>query len=833
MLLNYLKLSLRLLARNPFFTFINVIGLSIGFAVFFILWQFSEHELKSDQQWKDWQRIARIGCLWEWSDVGNSWQSNKVGIMQPPLSAQLTADFPELESYTRILDRTNFSNELTGFGNTIVVSYENSNHAETKILEEKIVMADANLFEFFSIPLLKGDATHVLKDVNAVVVSQSIAQKYFGQDEPFGKIISINRQPHIITGIFNDLPPNTHLDFQIVLSNQRRVNYWATSFGPPSVSSYVKSSALLDWKELEHKLNQPERIEKYYGHALRLFKSKATNLVQPLNEVAFSQKWRGDQFNPKSEMLLRIFQLVGVLVLLLAFVNFISLTTSRIRLRQKEVATRKVSGAASADFIKQFTIESALVFIIALAFAFTLIQLLKYPLYVALQIPVFEIDQESVVQMLFIVAIMILLSAAYPTYLSMIPKIRDLFSKENQLKGSLALQWSLTSFQLSIAVVLIIWGSMIFHQVTFLLSKDLGFRKENLISINAPVFKTAQYESDIIVFKNRLRSLAGIDNVTACSSVMGDAVRVINVKRSSNSNIVSLDTNGGVDEDFLTLYNITLLTGRNFIETDRDNSIIISEGALSRLGFESEEEAVGSSIQIEGRPSVTDTIKWKPVTIVGVIKGYRLRPMLKFSGDHETKADAGMALTYKHYLNADLQPDRFTMRVEAIKTEALLREAEQLYGEIFQGNVFHWYFLDDHVNRHYRSEKIWRNQILFFTILAIGIACLGMLGMISNKATEKTKEIGIRKVLGAKLYQIAQVLLNTTIKQIVIAAIIGTPIANYLTQQYLEKFSERIVLQWWHFALPIALLVLIMLCTVAAVVWKAAKSNPVEALKYE
>ncbi|HRJ31321.1 MAG TPA: ABC transporter permease [Cyclobacteriaceae bacterium] len=833
MLLNYLKLSLRLMARNPFFTFINVAGLSVGFAVFLILWQYARHELKSDRQWKDWERIARLGLLWEWSDDGKSWDSEVYGVAGTPFVVQVAADFPAVESYTRILERSYFTNELTGFDKDIVVSYEKPGYSEVKILEEKVVMTDANLFEFFSIPLLQGDASRVLKEANAAVISHSIAQKYFGNDEPLGKNIAINKQPYIVTGVFADLPPNTHLDFQIVLSNQGRVNYWATAFGPPVATSYIKCGLSPDWKELERKFNQPEIIEAYYGPALRLFKSKATNIVQPLSEVAFSQKWRGDQFHPKSKTLLHIFQSVGLLVLMLAFVNYISLTNSRIRLRQKEVATRKVSGAASVDFIKQFTIESALVFIITLALAFTLIQLLKYPLNVALQIPVFEIDQESILLMFMVVALMILLSATYPTYLSMVPKIRDLFTRKNQLTGKSGVQWSLTSLQLSIAVVLIIWGFMIYQQVTFVLTKDLGFSKENLITINAPVFKTAHYASDVEVFKNKLLALSGILNMTISSSVMGDGAKTIGAKRSLNSPYIALDTNGGVDEDFIPFYNINLLAGRNFTESDRDNSIIISEGALLRLGFTSAGEAVGSVIQIEGRPSVMDTITWRPITIIGVIKGYRLRPMLKFSGDHDSKADAGIALAYKHYLNANLQPERFTLNLEATRIDAILRDAEQAYAEIFPGNVFNWYFLDDHVNRHYRSEKIWRNQILFFTCLAIGIASLGMLGMISNKATEKIKEIGIRKVLGAELPQLAQVLLNTTIRQIMVAAIVGIPIAYYLTQQYLEKFTEHIELHWWHFALPVVILIVIMLSTVATVVLKAAKSNPVEALKYE
>ena len=312
---------------------------------------------------------------------------------------------------------------------------------------------------------------------------------------------------------------------------------------------------------------------------------------------------------------------------------------------------------------------------------------------------------------------------------------------------------------------------------------------------------------------------------------MGDDVSGFGVKRLESDNSFGFDTNGGVDEYFIPFYDIKILAGRNFNALDRGNGVIVSEGALTRLGIASPEEAVSLKIQVEG--SEFGKFVWNTVEIIGVVKSYRLRPMLKFSGDHDLRADAGIILTYKSYLNPDLQAGRFTVRVEPEKIESFMHAAEQAYNEIFPENVFRWYFLDDHVNRHYTTEKIWRNQILFFTCLAIGIACLGMLGMISNKASEKTKEIGIRKVLGAELHQVAQLLLNTTAKQIALAAVIGIPVAYYLTQQYLQKFSERIELQWWHFILPLAILIFIMLTTIASVVWKAARSNPVEALKYE
>ena len=832
MLINYLKLSFRLLLRNPFFSIINILGLGVGFAVFFLLWQYGQRELSSDRQWKNWERMARVGGLWEWSDDDKNWESEKYGSTGPPFALQLITDFPELESFTRILYRPDFTKELTGLDGSIIIAYEKPDHSEVRNLEDKVVMADANLFEFFSIPLVKGEPTRALSEVNSVVVSSAIALKYFGQEEPLGKIVSVNNQPHIITGIFNDLPHNTHLDFQLVLSNRSKYNYWTTAFGPPRLTTYLKNKTTTDWTEFTSKVNHPKMIEKYFGPALRRFNSKATVLIQPLNHVAFSQKWRGDHFNPKSETLLHIFQSVGLAVLVLAFVNYISLNSSRIKHRQAEIATRKVSGAVSSDFIKQFMTESGIVVIMALALALTLLQLIKYPLYVLLQIPVFEMDQESILLMLAVVVFMMVLSAAYPIYLSRARKIRTLFSKSKQLGGSTVHQGLLAGIQLSIAVVLIVWGFMIYNQVTYVLSRDLGFNKEHLITIEGPVFKPATYEADVEVFKNRMRALPGIENMASSSTVMGDDVWGFGVKRLGSDNPFGFDTNGGVDEYFIPFYDIKILAGRNFNAMDRGNGVIVSEGVLTRLGIASPEQAVGSKIQVEGKGSEFGEV-WNTAEIIGVVKSYRLRPMLKFSGDHDLRADAGIILTYKSYLNPDLQAERFTARVEPGKIDAVMDAVEQAYNEIFPGNVFRWYFLDDHVNRHYLSEKIWRNQILFFTCLAIGIACLGMLGMISNKASEKTKEIGIRKVLGAELHQVAQLLLTTTMKQIAVAAVIGIPVAHYLTQQYLQKFSERIELQWWHFALPLVILIVIMLTTIASVVWKAARSNPVEALKYE
>ena len=249
--------------------------------------------------------------------------------------------------------------------------------------------------------------------------------------------------------------------------------------------------------------------------------------------------------------------------------------------------------------------------------------------------------------------------------------------------------------------------------------------------------------------------------------------------------------------------------------------VFLSEAGIIRLGFANAPDAIGEKI----------FLPWydREAEIIGVYEDYEFRPFLT---DKVSKGPVSF-LTYKDYIVPDFYPSKISVKANFDKLNLVLPSLEKLYKSVFPGETFQWAFLDENISQHYTNEKIFRNQIVLFTLIAIGIACLGLLGTVSNKAVEKTKEIGIRKVLGAKLHEIGRILLNISIKQVVVASIISLPVAYYLTEQYLQKFSERITLQWWYYAVPITLLVLIMLATIASVVWKAARTNPVESLRYE
>lgn len=825
MFLNYLKLSFRLMARNPFFTLINVAGLSVGFAVFFVLWQYSESELNSDQQWKDWNRIALLGFNWEWTDDGKTWDSRLFRTNATAIPTKFVTDYSELEEYTRIIYQGDFAPGYTGLTDRLIVHIENQDGSKRYFKEEDMICADANLFTFFSIPVIEGNAETVLLHANAVVLSQSSAKKLFGQDDSMGKMIFINNVPYEVTGIFEDLPHNTQLSFSMVIANQAQLNYWNEEHPMPSCFAYLKCKQPGNWQSFENKINQPQTIQKYWGEMLRQFpNAQCKNRIFPLHEVPFSLA--GD----KSKPLLVAFQLIGVVVLILAVINYTMLNAARTSSRLKEVATRKVSGAGARDLFKQFLIETITIFAISVMLAITIMQLSKIPLQQLLHIGIGKITLDSF--FIFGTAVMAAIACctAYPVFASRAFQPRVLLSKLNRKSGGR--KFTLAIVQYTCAIVLLVWSFLMYKQISFILNQNLGFGREDKIVIDGPVVRNSNYETEITSFVKRISEIEGVGPATVSTASMGDWPSEMNVRMPGSEHAVVFDTNGGVDENFISLHELNMVSGRNFQPDEGGNTIILSESALKRLGFVDAHSAMGSRVEVLSNGAIANGDEWINTEIIGVIEGYRIRPLFNY-GDEFDRIDRGIGLTYKTKLVSVLTPEKITLEVNTQNLAKTMDRVRKEFEALFPGNIFNWQLLDENINRHYQSEKTWRNQLLVFTLLAIGIACLGLLGMISNKTVEKTKEIGIRKVLGAQLHQITNMLLSTTIRQIVFATLIGTPIAYFLTQQYLQKFSEKIELQWWYFVLPVTLLAFIMFSVVAGIVWKAAVSNPVDALKHE
>jgi putative ABC transport system permease protein len=833
MLFNYLKLSLRLLARNPFFTGINVIGLAIGFASFYALWEYSITELKSDQYHKDYDRIARIGVNWQWSDDGGKrWGSLIIGKGFPSLSPRVSEDYPEVQSTLRILDQQGFVPEIVNHGDKIIITIDDQKGQPRVFKEEKVVYADPNLFTFFTIPLVYGQPDQVLNGVNDVVLSQSVAEKYFGKKDPTGELVKLNDSTTLkVSGVFEDLPHFTHLNFELVISNIGLQKKWSTAL--VWMNCYLKLNHS-DFKNFEAKIN--ERTSDYFAEPLRLFpNAKIDMFIQPLEEIPFSLNFLHDNFYSKSKPFLYTLLFIALSVLAMAWVNYINLSVTRTTRRFKEIATRKVSGAGSVDMVLQFVIESLMTNVLAIALGFTLIQIIRNPFMILFNIQIAEFTSlsfESTLIFLIIIISGILLSGIYPAVISMAHQPRALFNLKSTTSGNRFIPSLLSVSQLAVAIIFILLGFTVSHQLNHVLTMNTGFNKNEVIVIDAPVIKPTNYNQVINSFEKQISNSSNVLSITSGRFDITDlSGKQHNTRRIGSDLGFGMDGNM-VDENYLPFYGIKLLAGRNFIKDDQPDAIMISRFATTRLGFKLPEEAVGARINLALQPG-----NWKEANVVGVFEDFRLASFLNMSQSSTEANDQGRGIVLTNEGQAvdgtDMVPEKISIRVSPQNFEETIASIQNLFQQQFPGNAFTWYFLDEHADQVYVHEKTARNQIVLFTALAIFIACLGLLGMISNKVVEKTKEIGIRKVMGAQLHHIAQILLNTTVKQIIIATIIGIPVAYYLTQQYLEKYSERIGLHWWHFGLPVLILITIMFLTISSVLWKAAKNNPVEALKYE
>lgn len=820
--LHYFKLAIRLLIRNPFFTIINVVGLAVGFTVFFILWQHAQSELSADRHYRDGDRIARVSIDWKWTDDGESWGHLLIAPNSSGTIHKVTQDFATIESSLRILHQEQFSEALTGHGPKVMLSYEKKDGTSIRFKETRGLYADPNLFEFFSIPLLIGDRSKILKENNSIVLSQSTALRYFGGRSPLDEILVLNGTESLkVTGVFEDLQANTHLLFDFVISNRSRENEWNKALWS-GTHCYVKLTNN-QFKDVENNINAMlpvywEEVFKTLPHV------KARLILQPLHEVAFSEEFLRNNFQPKSRIILIAFSGVAIAILLMAWVNYINLTVYRINKRLKEVATRKMTGAKTSDFIKQFLIESTMVNLLAVALAITLVQFIRQPAYVLFQIAIPKATSLTLLALSFFAAVFatgILLTGLYPAIMSASFSPRSLFSSGARASANKMFASVLTTAQYAVAIILIFSGLVIHQQLNHIVTRDIGFEKDHVLIIDAPVIRQPNYLNDLKVFNDKLAT--GSDIVNSSSST---AWINLSVKSKGRGMYINID-GYGVDENYIPLYRMRFLAGRNFRRDEKANSIIVTRFAAERMKFKNPEDAIGRTV-VAGP---VDT-QWTEMEIIGVIENIKTTPFYRSPNNSEAETGRGVAFIYGNKAFEAFLPETLSVKLHGSDLQSSLKKIEQTFTEVFEGNIFSASFLDSQINNIYHTEKLTRNQISFFTCLAVGIACLGLLGMITNKAVEKKKEIGIRKTLGAGVKSLASVLLNVTMRQIVTAIAVGLPIAYYVSQQYLERFTDRITIHWWYFVLPATLLLLIMSITIFHVLAQAVNSNPVDSIRH-
>ena len=794
MLKNYFKIAFRNLLSKKFYSAINILGLSIGMTCCMLIFLYVSHELSYDKFHTKASRIYRLV-----TNIKTPTETGKSGVTSAPVAPTLKADFPEVEKMVRLRN------------SSILIQ-----RGDVQFQEDDAMMADSAFFEVFDFQLLQGNPHMALVAPFSVVLTKDAARKYFGEENPMGQRLRMdNTYDMTVTGVMQNVPENSHFTFDILISmstllekmQPEREEQW----GSISFLSYVLLSGKADPEMLEAKL--PAFLEKYMG-------TDKTNvhyslLLEPLKDVYL----HSDRYVPKKGNLtnLYIFSIIAGFILLIACINFMNLSTARATERAKEVGIRKVIGALRRQLTVQFLSESVLLSLFAFALASIFSELL---------LPIFnqlsgKIIAESIfyernyLLLLFLLALGVgVLTGIYPALvLSRFKPTVVLKGRFSSSQKGVLLRKGLVVVQFMISIMLIAGTVIVYLQLDYMRSEQLGFKKEQMLVVDFRGDEAIQEKIEIV--KRQLSQVPQVLSASASLSIPGrsnySAYTVIeNPEGEMQETAVDLSY---VDDDFIDQYQIALAAGRNFspdFPADTSQALIINEAAAASLGYASPEEVIGKRFSQWGKEG----------QIVGVVKDYHFRSL----------QEEIIPLTFS------LSPEaaRFiSLNIQATYISETIAKIEQKWQEIAPHRPFDYFFLDEAFDQQYKTEVRFGQLFLYFAGLAIFIACLGLLGLISYTVVQRTREIGIRKVLGATESSIVRLLSKDFLTLIFFAFIIASPIAWYILKQWLSHFAFRIEVEWWVFALAGLLALMIALLTVSFQTIKAAVANPVESLRNE
>jgi len=791
---NYFKTAWRNLVKNKAFSFINIIGLAVGMTSCFLIFLYISFETSYDNFHSKADRIYRVV-----TDTKTPSETITQGATTTPIAINMKKDFPEVEDAVR-LRRDGF---LVRKGNV-------------KFQEERSVLADSTLFNVFDFPLIAGDKNTALKEPMSVILSQTAAKKYFGNEEPLGQQLLLTGKAinATVTGVMKDIPENSQIQADMFVS----MSSYQQIYGSPTSDSewtnhayytYLLLKPHTDAKALERKF--PAFMEFHHGAQAKQLQMQDYLTLEPLRDVYL--KSRRDGFVTGNINNVYIFSIIAVFILLIACINFINLTTARSAERAKEVGIRKVVGAGRFQLAGQFIGESVLICLIAFVLSVVMCALVL-PLFNQLagkEISSGIFNNPLYILSLFLLSVSIgVIAGFYPSFvLSSYKPVSVLKGRFSTGTKGLILRKGLVVFQFTISIVLIVGTIVVYMQLNYMRNQDLGFSKDQEIIINT------NFDKNKDAFKQSLFSIPGVLSSSYSSSVPGSG---------NNSAYSQVQNKTGemqktnldlyfVDYDYIKQYDLKVAAGRAFSKdfaTDSTQAMMINESAAKLLGYASPQEAIGRNFDQWGRKG----------KIIGVLKDFHYKSLQQ----------PIQPLTMR------IEPSGFgtiSIKVAAANLPSTLKAIEGKWNQIIPNRPFEYYFLDDFFNKQYKAEANFGNLFFNFAVLAIFISCLGLLGLSSYSTIQRTKEIGVRKVLGASVSNIVNLLSIEFIKLVLIALIIASPIAWFGMDKWLQDFAYRTNLSWWVFALAGIVAILIAFLTISFQAIKAAMANPVKSLRTE
>ena len=803
---NLIKYSLRSFKRQRAYILINIFGLSIGIACSLLIALFVVNEAGYDRFNVKKDRIYRLvlnGKIGGQEIVG----AYTCAVIGPTM----VKEFPEIEDYLR----------MTGRGPTVV------EYKDQTFTDDHVVEADSSFFNFFSIPVLKGDPKNLLNAPRKAVLSESTAKRIFGDEDPIDKAIKIGNDTarFIISGVMSDVPGNSHFEANILTSfmtNPRSQNpIWLSN----SFSTYLLLKPNSNFETVDQKI--PAMLEKYVGPEVQRFMgisiddfiaqgNKYNYFLQNLTDIRLDPSIK-QEFKPASDpKYLLIFGSVSILIVLIAAINFMNLATAQASRRAKEVGIKKVAGSTRGMLIGQFLSESFILSLISLIIALIIIKItLPYfnnLLGANLGLKLFEVWYTFPALVVFTLVVAIL-SGSYPAlFLSS-------FNPYEVIKGSVpgsmhngTIRRVLVVFQFAVSILLITGTLVMYRQIFYMLNKDVGFNKQHMLVIN----RANALESRVEAFKESVREIPGIVNITSSTALPG---------RNNNNNGYGIEgrrdesfllTTNWIDYDFISTFGITLVEGRNFdksFTTDR-LACIINESAAKNFGI--------TDIANTRFMQSQDSGKFNYLQVIGIARNFNF----------ESLRNPIQPYIFLCKGNENLW-GYVTVKLSGQNTPQIITEIERRWKEFTSNDPLQYYFVDEDFEQMYIQEKQNAQMAVIFSILAVFIAALGLLGLTSFTVEQRTKEIGVRKAMGSSVTGIYLVISKEIIILVLVSALIAWPLIYYIADKWLENFYFRINPGAFSFLAGLIIAVFTALITISFRIMRAAMRNPSDSLRYE
>jgi putative ABC transport system permease protein len=809
MLKSYFKTAIRFLLKNKTFSFINIFGLATGTLCCLYILLYVQAQYSYDKQHKSVDNLYRVT-----TNLQLTGDAHHNSTCSPPIVPAMKRDFPEVEQYARVVTAAPFGAIKT------LLTYKDKN-----FYEKDLLYVDSTFFDMFNYHFTSGSPVKCLNEPYSVVLLKPVADKLFGNDNPVGKVITLDngfgKHDFKVNGVIDESLGRTHIIGSLfvtmnsgglgayVLGN----TMWA---GNNFTYSYVRLRPGTDPKAFEAKL--PSFLNKYGEQQLKQIGMTKQLHLQKVTSIHTTPGYEIDMGKPVSPSFLYILVLIAVLIQVVACINFMNLSTARASKRAKEVGVRKVIGAGKYDLVKQFIGESFILSFIGIIIALPLLLLLLPYLNQLTQTtiqPSILGDYRLWLMLIAMVVITGFVAGSYPAfYLSAFEAIKVIKGNFTSRISANGIRRSLVVFQFVLSIVLITGIIIIYSQLNYIKSKDLGFDQNQKLIFG---FYTSETQKKMDAFANDLRQMADIKAVSKCDNYLSQMVpHDHGVYLAGQNQSIAIDAQNIItDENFAKANGIKVVSGRDFRLNDT-NRVLINETLMKRLGL-NHQNAPGTLLYSQFGSSPASHVE-----VVGVMKDFNYNSL---HGDIKA-----FMLVYDNHPTTF---DHLTVAANSNNYQALLSQIATIWQKDMPGTPFEYTFLDQEVQKQYETEITMSKIINSFTLMAILISCLGLFGLAAFSAEQRSKEISIRKVLGASISGIVTLLSKDFLQLVAISFIIATPIAWYAMNQWLQAFVYRIPLSWWMFALSGVLAICIALFTVSFQAIKAALTNPVKSLKSE